>query len=277
MSIGGEAPVVYIVSDSLGETAELVTRAAASQFGGEGIRMHRFPYVTGKSHLEQVVAEAEGKKSVIAYTLVMPELRDYLVQLAARKKIPTVDILGPMVNALTQVCTTSPYLEPGLLRRLDDQYFRRVEAIEFAVKYDDGKGPQGIISADLVLVGVSRTSKTPVCMYLAHRNIRAANVPLVPEVAPPEELFWISPRKIVGLTISPQSLARIRRERLKSLGLADDAGYADPKRITLELAYAEEVMQRLKCPVVDVTDRAVEETAHRILEIYEEEKSRQNG
>lgn len=219
--------------------------------------------------LEEIVEQAAStSNSIIAYTLVLPDLKERLAQLVAAKKIPSVDILGPMIDAMRKVTNIVPKLEPGLLRRLDEEYFRKVEAIEFAVKYDDGKDPRGLVFADVVLIGVSRTSKTPVSMYLAHKRIKAANVPLVPEVAPPEELFTVARRKVVGLTISPQLLNEIRQERLKALGLTKNADYANMERILRELDYADHIMTRIGCPVIDVTNRAVEETASKVLEIY---------
>jgi hypothetical protein len=262
------APVIYIVSDALGETAEFVARAAASQFDSGNIEIRRVPYVNDFHQIKDVVEEAASTNSLIVYTLVLEELKNYLVTLAGEWHIPTVDILGPMIRALTKVSKDPPRMEPGLLRRLDEEYFRKIEAIEFAVKYDDGKDPRGLLYADIILVGISRTSKTPVSMYLAHKRIKTANIPLVPEVAPPEELFHISPKKIIGLTITPNSLNEIRQERLKILGLAVHADYASLNRILKETTYAEEVIKSLGCPVVDVTNRAVEETASEILEIY---------
>jgi len=264
----GKAPVIYVISDSLGETAEFVGRAAASQFNSEHVEVRRIPFVSEKEHLEEIVEEAGRRKSIIAFTLVLPELKEHLVRLAEESNIPTVDVLGPMLEAISRVTNKPPKLEPGLLRKLDEHYFHKVEAIEFAVKYDDGKDPRGILRADVVLIGVSRTSKTPVCMYLAHKRIKAANVPLMPEVNPPEELFMIPKNRIVGLTISPELLYEIRQERLKTIGLASGADYASYDRILKELDYAEEIMKRIGCPVIDVTNRAVEETASKILEIY---------
>ncbi len=261
-------PVIFVVSDSLGETAEFVARAAASQFNASRFEIRRVPYVSEKSTIAQVVEEASSCPSVIVYTLVIPGLKEELENLARARNIPTVDVLGPMIEALRRVTDVAPKMQAGLLYRLDDQYFRRVEAIEFAVKYDDGKDPRGILHADVVLIGVSRTSKTPVCMYLAHKMIRAANVPLVPEVAPPTELFRIPKRKIIGLTIKPHVLTQIRMERLRTLGLTTDAEYASLERVQRELAYADSIMAQLGCPVIDVTNRAVEETASKVLEIY---------
>ncbi|HBV95943.1 MAG: phosphotransferase [Peptococcaceae bacterium BICA1-7] len=269
MNIGDKSNlVVYIISDSIGETAELVAKAASSQFNGASVDVRRVPYVNDIDEIPEIVEEASVFNSVIAYTLVLPELKEALEKEAAKYNIITVDIMTPMLDALTQVTGTTPKLEPGLVRKMDEEYFRKVEAIEFAVKYDDGKDPRGIIRADLVIVGVSRTSKTPLCMYLAHKRIKVANVPLVPEVAPPEEIFKLPPHKLIGLTIRPQQLNEIRRERLKTLGLTSHADYASMERILRELDYAEEIMKKAGCSVIDVTSKAVEETASRVLEIY---------
>lgn len=243
-------------------------RAAASQFEGEHLEICKIPFVSQKFHLEEIVEEAGEGPSIIAFTLVRPELRDYLIQLASEKKVVTIDVLGPMMEAISNKTNRKPKGEPGLLRKMDAHYFSKVEAIEFAVQYDDGKDPQGMVRADVVLVGVSRTSKTPVSMYLATKGIKAANVPLVPEVAPPEELFSIPRQRIVGFTISPKLLYEIRQRRLKAIGLAPTADYADYDRIFKELDYAEGIMKRLGCSIIDVTNRAVEETASMVLEIY---------
>jgi hypothetical protein len=261
-------PVIFIVSDSLGETAEFVARAAASQYNHGQFEIRRVPYVSDHEAMEQVIAEASAVSSIIAYTLVIPGLREDLEAMAAARGIPTVDILGPMLNALAKVTSMEPKLEAGLLHRMDEQYFNRIEAIEFAIKYDDGKDPRGLLHADIVLIGISRTSKTPVCMYLAHKRIKAANVPIVPEVEAPAELFKIPRRKIIGLTIRPQPLTHIRQERLKTLGLTVDAEYASLERVNKEIQHADQLMAQLGCPVIDVTNKAVEETASKVLEIY---------
>lgn len=261
-------PIVYILSDSIGETAELVARAAASQFNGLGVDIRRVPYVNDAEEIPEIVEEAAAFHSIIAYTLVLPELREKLMELATLHNIITVDIMTPMLDALTKLQGMEPKLEPGLVRKMDQEYFRKVEAIEFAVKYDDGKDPRGIMRADLVVLGVSRTSKTPLCMYLAHKRIKAANVPLVPEVSPPEEIFSLPPHKVVGLTIKHSQLNEIRRERLKTLGLTSNADYASMERILKELEYAEGIMKKVGCPIIDVTNKAVEETASKVLEIY---------
>lgn len=260
-------PVVYIVSDSVGETAEFVVRAAASQFDGGHCDLRRISHVHETSVIDETIESAKEEQALVAFTVVLPQLREYLIKKAQQAGVRAVDIMGPMVDAFEEAVGQPPRRKAGLVHQLDDDYFRRVEAIEFAVKYDDGRDPRGLERADIVLVGISRTSKTPLSMYLAHKRLRVANVPMVPEVAPPEELFRLSDnRKIIGLTIRPEKLNLIRNERLKSLGLGGQASYASPDRILQELEYAEKIMERLKCMVIDVTDKAVEETAGIILE-----------
>jgi len=263
-----DCPVIYVLSDSIGETGELVVRAAASQFNGGKIDVRRIPYLNTAAEVEEALQEAAGCQAAVAYTLVRPDLKHVLEGKAGELGLVCVDIMGPILGAIASVTNLPPRLEPGLIRKMDEAYFNKVEAVEFAVKYDDGKQPWGLTKADLVIVGVSRTSKTPLCMYLAHKGIKAANVPLVPEVNPPAELFSLPPHKVVGLTIDPSLLNEIRKERLKTLGLSDSVEYANPERITGELEYAESVMRRIRCPIINVTNKAVEETAAKILEYY---------
>jgi [pyruvate, water dikinase]-phosphate phosphotransferase / [pyruvate, water dikinase] kinase len=262
-------PLVYVVSDSVGETAELVVRAASSQFEVEQLEMRRVPYVVDRATIVKTVEAAREEQALIVFTLVIPELQQFLLEEAAEKGVPVVDIMGPMVAGLSRLYRQPPKWKPGLLHQLDDAYFRKVEAIEFAVKYDDGCDPRGLQSADVVLLGVSRTSKTPLSMYLALKRLKVANLPLVPEVAPPAELFLIPPHRCIGLTIAPTELHYIRQERLKTLGLASDANYASMGRILQELKYAEEIMQRIDCRRIDVSNRAVEETANLILDMLQ--------
>jgi regulator of PEP synthase PpsR (kinase-PPPase family) len=263
--------VVFVVSDSVGETADLVARAAISQFGGTAADIRRFPMIDDIPALREVVDAARMQPTMIVYTIIVPQLREELKRLTEEFGLPAVDIMGPMLNGLTQVLGREPKLEPGLVHKLDEDYFRRVEAVEFAVKYDDGKDPRGFLRADVVLLGVSRSSKTPVSMYLAHRRIKVANLPLVPEVTLPRELFIVPPGRVVGLRVSPEKLHDIREERVKTIGLRSDANYSNLERILLELNYAEDVFKKVGCPVVDVTNKAVEETAVRVLEIINRE------
>jgi regulator of PEP synthase PpsR (kinase-PPPase family) len=258
---------VFIVSDSVGETGELVAKAAISQYLNteQNAVLKRFPYIESIAHLQEIIKLADGQRAVIVYTLVSKDLRHFVEHETARLGIKAIDLMGPLLDALEEELQSAPIGEAGLVRKLDDDYFKKVEAIEFAVKYDDGRDPRGILLADIVLVGVSRTSKTPLSQYLAHKRLKVANVPLVPEVDPPNELFDVDPKKCFGLVISPEKLNNIRKERLIALGLNDDANYAKLDRIHEEIVHFRKVVDRIGCETLDVTNRAVEETANLIL------------
>jgi len=261
-------PGVYVISDSIGETAEMVVRAAASQFNSGMMEIRRVPNISDFGTLDEIVHQAQNNNYIIAYTLVIAELAEHLKEKAQEAGVICIDVLGPVIEAFKSMTNLEPKREAGVLRKVDEMYYRRVEAVEFAVRYDDGKDPRGIDLADVVLVGVSRTSKTPLSMYLAHKRIKVANVPLVPEVSPPDELFQAEKGKVIGLSIRPEQLNHIRLERLKTLGLKGQASYANYDRILEELEFADKIMKKLGCPVIDVTNKAVEETSSKILEIY---------
>ena len=267
-----EKPIIYACSDSLGETAERVARAAASQYDKQEFNIIRVPYIRSEQQIEELVCKAEANKAMICYTIISPSLRRKLRELTKTANVTVVDIIGPMLAGVGTLTDTEQTLKAGMIHQLDEEYFKRVEAIEFAVKYDDGKNPMGFLKADIVIVGVSRTSKTPLSMYLAHKRIKAANLPLVPEVSLPPELFQIPARKIVGLIIDPFKLNFIRSERLRSMGLDANASYANIERINEELEYARGVMRRLHCPIIDVSSKAIEETANLVMEIVKRNK-----
>ncbi len=257
---------IYAVSDSIGETAELVAQAVSKQFDIVDFEIKIIPYVSDIAIIDKIVDKAKQENAIIVFTIIIEEIRNYLVKRAEESGIVAVDVMTPVLIQIVNKLGLSPRREPGLLRKMDDKYFKKVEAVEFAVKYDDGKDTRGIMLADIVLIGISRSSKTPLSMYLAHKNIKVANVPLVPEVELPEELFCISKDKIIGLSIDPEQLIRIRKERLKSLGLKDTANYANIERIIEEVSYSNKVMERIGCRVIDTTNKAVEEIASIILE-----------
>ncbi len=259
--------MVYVVSDSVGETAEFVVKAVATQFNGGQVEIRRSSYVDDLEDIEDIIMLAQKDHSIIAYTIVVPSLKEHLDKRAKEEGILAVDLLNPLMNAFETKFNKEPRHSPGLMRKLDEEYFRKIEAIEFAVKYDDGRDPRGILKADIVLIGVSRTSKTPLSMYLAHKRYKVANVPLVPEVPPPDELFEVPRKNCIGLIISPDKLNEIRKERLKALGLASQASYASFERILDELDHAEKIMKRVGCPIINVSNKAVEETAGLILEV----------
>ena len=264
--MANKVPLIYAISDSIGETSESVIKATTSQFVQEKFDIIRVPYVKSVEQVRNIVAEAATENAVICYTLVSPELRETIAACAEQNGVEVVDVLSPMLKAIEKNYGLAPKNQPGLIHALDHEYFKRVAAIEFAIKYDDGKNPWGLLKADLVIIGVSRTSKTPLSMYLANKKLKMANVPLVPEIPPPEAVFKIPPKKIIGLLIDPYKLNEIRSERLKAMGLADGANYADLKRITEELDYAKAIMRRIHCTSINVSNRAIEETASMILD-----------
>ncbi len=243
-----------------------MVKATTSQFVQERFDIVRVPYVKSVEMLEKVLTEAKEQNAIVCYTIVSPEMRDVAERKAVELDLEVVDILGPVLRAIEKISGLTPKNQPGLIHALDHEYFKRVAAVEFAIKYDDGKNPWGLAKADLVIIGVSRTSKTPLSMYLANKQLKVANVPLVPEIPPPEELFKVPSSRIIGLLIDPHKLNEIRIARLKSMGLTDGANYADIRRIQEELDYARAVMQQLHCKVINVTNRAIEETASMILE-----------
>lgn len=261
-----EQPVIFIVSDSIGETAELLVNAVISQFPDSNVAVKRIPHVTKAEHAKSIAQEASSFNCVIILTSVLEDVRNTVMEDAKKYDIPVIDVMSPMLEALSVIMPAQPRLEPGLGRQVDSEYFQRIAALEFAVQHDDGKNFEGLKKADLVLIGVSRTSKTPLSMYLARKNIKVANVPLMLETEPPEELFLIDPQKIIGLTIDPFVLNQIRTARLSSIGVHTDSSYVDMDVIIQELEYSEAVMKRLGCPVFDVSNKAVEEIASKILQ-----------
>lgn len=264
--------IVYLVSDSVGETAEFVVRAVAAQFVEGEFEIRQTSHVDEEADIETVIIKAKQDHSIIAYTIVIDELRSYLNKRAQEESIEAVDLLLPLMNVFIKKFNKEPVHKPGLTRKLDERYFQKVEAIEFAVKYDDARDIEGISKADIVLIGVSRTSKTPLSMYLAYKGYKVANIPLVPEVPVPAELFSLPKSKCIGLIITPDNLNAIRKERLKKLGLQPSSMYAKLDRILEELDYAEKIMKRVGCPIINVSNKAIEETANDVMDILHMEK-----
>ena len=268
--------IIYAISDSLGETAESVARATASQYDKEPIEIIRVPYIVSEQQIDEVLEDAKVGGHVICHTIVSISLRNYLHTKAKEYGVQAVDIMGPVLNAVGTIADTEPRMTAGMVHKLDQEYFKKVEAIEFAVKYDDRKNPSGFAKADIVIIGVSRTSKTPLSMYLAYKKIKAANLPLVPEVPLPEELFKIPPKKIVGLIIDPYKLNNIRSERLRAIGLEAEANYASVERINQELEYAKAIMRRLHCQVLDVSNKSIEETSSFVMQLIDRNRAMDN-
>ena len=265
-----ERQPIYIVSGGSGETAQRMVQAALTQFtkGESSSLVRRFQNVRSFEDLDRVLGMAGDKRAVIVHTTVSQELRTYLAVRCAELRITQVDLFGNLLDTLTLYLRERPEEKAGSFHAVGDKYFRRIEAIEFALKFDDGIDMTGLASADIVLVGISRTSKTPLSMYLAMEGFKVMNVPLVPGVPLPPELAPIPQGRIVGLTIQADRLQEIRAYRLKRLGAQGSAdSYSDLGRIMDELAYADEVFKtHRRWPVLDVTGRSIEETAGLVLD-----------
>lgn len=268
-----EQPLVelHVVSDSTGETAARLVTALEAQFPDTEFEVVRHPRVETVDDLALAVSRSKGRPAVVVYTLVDPELRESMRQLCRRAKLHYCDLLGHPIDAVARVSGQAAKMESGRRQALDSQYFKRMEAIEFAVKFDDGLG-SGLHDADVVLVGVSRTSKTPLSMYLGYLGYKTANVPIVRGIDPPEDLFHIDRRKIVGLTIDAERLSEIRHARARAMRMSNRA-YAELVEIYEELEQASAVHRRLGCPVVDVSELSIEETAQRVLRLVERRRA----
>jgi regulator of PEP synthase PpsR (kinase-PPPase family) len=262
---------LHIVSDSTGETAARIVLALEAQFPEQTFAEIRHPRAESVADLERAVAQARGSRAVMMYTLVGPDLRDAMRQLCRRARVHYCDLLGHPIEAVARVSGTEARMTPGVRAPLDETYFKRIEAIEFAVRFDDGVGG-GLDQADIVLVGVSRTSKTPLSIYLGYLGHKAANIPIVKGIEPPEEVFNVDPRKIVGLTIDAARLAEIRTNRVAQMG-GSRQRYAELADVYEELDHAGAIHRRLGCPVVDVSDISLEETAMRVIKLVADRRN----
>ena len=261
---------LHIISDASGDTAQRVVLALEAQFPDQPFEEIRHPRVETIDDLQLAVNRARGRPAVIVYTIVDPELRETMRLLCRRARLHYCDLLGHPIDAVARVSGRAARMKPGARAPLDSTYFKRIAAIEFAVKFDDGIGG-GLPAADIVLVGVSRTSKTPLSMYLGYMGYKTANVPLVKGIEPPKELFELDPAKIVGLTIDASRLAEIRQARVRQMR-ANPKAYAELVEIYEELEHAEKIHRRLGCPVLDITEQSIEETASRVIKLVEDRK-----
>ena len=261
---------LHVVSDATGETAARLVQALEAQFPEQEFVEIRHPRVESADDLQLAVNRMRGRPAVVVYTIVKPELREEMRTLCRRAKLHYCDLLGQPIDAVARVSGMTAKMTPGSRPPLNSAYFKRMEAIEFAVRFDDGVG-RGLHEADIVLVGVSRTSKTPLSIYLGYLGYKAANVPVVKSIEAPKELFDVDTRKIVGLTIDPNRLAEIRRARMRTMGSgARNRQYAELVEIYEELDQAAKLHRRLGCPVIDISELSIEETAHRVLRVVEE-------
>jgi regulator of PEP synthase PpsR (kinase-PPPase family) len=266
-----ERKLIDVLSDSTGETAEKVVRAAMLQFPHSGAHIRLHTRVRTKEAARPVLESAAREGSLVVFTVVSPELREFIHASSYELKIEALDLIGSLIGKLSAFLDRQPINMPSAMLPLSDEYFRRIEAVEFTVKSDDGKEPRNFKKADLVLVGVSRTSKTPLSTILAQRGLKVANLPLVLGVPPPPELAEAPQERVVGLTIGLDPLIEIRKARLRQLGMPVDANYGLREQVKEELEYASRIFAANPIwPVIDVTGRAIEETAVIILESLKE-------
>ncbi|MEZ5838493.1 MAG: pyruvate, water dikinase regulatory protein [Geminicoccaceae bacterium] len=266
---------LHLISDSTGETVTTVARAAVSQFEDVVAVEHVWFFVRTRTQLDQVLTIIDALPGIVVFTLVSPELRHVLQEHCRQRGIPSVPVLDSLMSALTNMLGSAGRPQIGRQHAMDDGYFSRIEAMDFAMRHDDGQFYEELDEADVVLVGVSRTSKTPTCVYLANRGLKSANIPIVPDLPQLHILERLQKPLVVGLTINPESLVHIRRSRQKMLGIDHDddsrygGDYADVERVRRELVLARRLFARNNWPEIDVTKRSVEETAATIYQLYQ--------
>lgn len=266
---------VHLVSDSTGETLNAVAKAVTARFDGVIPIEHIYALVRSPRQMDRVLEEIASAPGVVLHTLVDRELREQLEEGCRRLDMPQIGALDPLVGALSRYLGASLSKRVGAQHALDHDYFNRMAALDYAMMHDDGQGTaEQLETADVVLVGVSRTSKTPTCIYLAHRGVRAANVPLVPGQEDGERLVGLKNPLVVGLTVSPDRLVQIRRNRLEGLNAARASDYIDHDRVRDETVKARRAFERRGWPTIDVTRRSVEETAAAIINLLSERRSR---
>lgn len=258
---------LFVVSDSIGETAQRVINAVLAQFPDlNNYEIKKFPFVDSKEVLTNILSDALQEKAVVVTTLVNEELNELCADFARRTGLEYVDYMSPLVKIVSERTQMIPSYQSGSLYLMDEDYFNRVEAIEFSVRYDDGKDPKGFAKSDLVILGISRTSKTPLSMYLANRSFKVSNLPLIPEVPVPKEIFQIDSRRIIGLTADTEYIRKVRQSRLVSLGLTGSSSYVSLERIKEELKYSQNLYQQLGATIINVENKSIEESAQLIEE-----------
>jgi regulator of PEP synthase PpsR (kinase-PPPase family) len=257
---------IYLLSDATGETVERVVRAALSQFKDVEIKLHRLNRLRTREDVSEALSMVLQVRGIIIYTLVNTELAQFLHDEAEANNLEAVDLITPLLFKFSRFFGMLPQEKPGLLHQLNAEYHKRVEAVNFAVKHDDGQEPRNLGKADLVLVGVSRTSKTPLSMYLANKGYKVANIPLVKGIDPPRELFQIDQHKVIALIINAKRLVELRSSRLRNLRQSPKGSYADYENVEDELEYCRQLFRsHPEWLLIDVTHKAIEETATEIL------------
>jgi hypothetical protein len=260
---------VFVVSDGTGDTGSAAVRAAMIQFRNRW-RLRVFRDARTISEIRRVIELAEKARALVVFSLVEGEIVEALMHEADARQVVAVDLLGPLIMRVAQRLHVEPRHQPGLLHGFSDDYFDRVEAVEFAVRHDDGANLRTLHEADIVLTGVSRTSKTPLSMYLAQRGYKTGNVPLIPGLDPPKELLEMEASRVFGLTVDPRTLLSVRTARLRSMRAPSSTAYTDPDQVALELDRARKLCRQQGWRMIDVSGRAVEESASKIIDTYAE-------
>ena len=267
-----DIPVVHVISDSLGDTACEVVLAAAGQFDEGAIHISRLPRVTSVEQVEAYLGThaSDHVPGAVFHTIVDPALRAEVSDLCARHHLPAVDLMGPATGVISVLTGQEPHGIPGTIHRTDERYFHRIEAMEYFVEHDDGRGADDLSGADIVLLGISRTSKTPLSMYLAFQGYKVANIPLALEMEPPSSIFDVDPMRLFGLLSTTDVIADIRDRRLgDDYSRAWASSYSDPESITREMDEAHALMKRLGCFIVRTDRKAIEESAAEIIDHLE--------
>jgi len=259
---------ILILSDGTGETAASIVKATLVQYEERNVETIRYPNIRTARQISSILDKTHPHQTIIAYTIVLDPLRKVIQETVAKKKLPCIDLLGPLIQTFNKHLISKPERKAGILHQVDEDYFKRIEAIEFSLKYDDGSTLHNLQSADIVLIGVSRTSKTPLSIFLSYKGYKVANIPFVKDIKLPTEVFQVNSKKIIALTIDGDVLLRIRKNRLQKIGVRGKSGdYADKLYVYHELEQARGCFEKYRWPVVNVTERALEETATDILRI----------
>ena len=265
---------LHLVSDSTGETLEMIAKAALAQFDDPGVNRHFWPMVRSLQHLDRIAPDLAQNPGLVLYTLVNPETRARLEEHCRHLGLPALPVLDQVTAALESHLGQEQLHKPGRQHAMGEEYFRRVEAIQYTIAHDDGLAHEEWEQADIVLAGVSRSSKTPTAIYLANRGYKVANIPLVMESPPPRELFGLRHPLVVGLTTAPERLIQIRRNRLLTLNETGETAYVNTDRVKEELQFARRMFADNGWPVIDVTRRSIEESAAAIIRLVQERSRR---
>ena len=259
--------IVYSVSDSLGGTSQKLLSAVTAQYPDIIFNnSYRFPFINKEEELLEILRDAIKDDALVISTLVDGKLAAATREFSQSNGLAYLDLMHPFFEIIREKTGTSPIEVPGTLHRLDTEYFNKISAIEFAVKYDDGKAPQGFLDSDIVLLGVSRTSKTPPSIYLANKGYKVSNLPLIPEVPLPQVLEKVDSHRLIGLVCEAEKLAKIRSHRLDSLGLTQETSYTDLEKIYQELEYSKKIFKKYGAYIIKMSDKSIEETAFLIEE-----------